>query len=176
MKTIIGIDPGSKGFVTILNAADDGKAMMEYLSISDTEPSKIADRLRAERDASSGNIVAVMEEIHAVFGSSAKATFAFGEIFGLLKGMLVSAEIPYNLVPPKVWQAEIWNATDKTFEYKYDKNNNVKKVVNTKATSERAARRLFPREDFRRTPGCKKNDDNKIDSLLIAEYGRRKNL
>lgn len=51
-----------------------------------------------------------------------------------------------------------------------------KKEVNTKKTSMNAAKRIFPNVDFRKNERCKKPDDNKIDSLLIAEYARRKNL
>ena len=51
-----------------------------------------------------------------------------------------------------------------------------KKVVNTKQTSINAAKRLFPTIDLRKTTKCKNIDDNKCDSLLLSEYGRRKNL
>lgn len=37
-------------------------------------------KIRAEYD----DITCVMEQIHAIFGSSAKATFSFGEINGVL--------------------------------------------------------------------------------------------
>lgn len=50
------------------------------------------------------------------------------------------------------------------------------KDINTKATSFNASRRLFPNVDLRRSEKCKNLDDNKSDSLLIAEYARRKNL
>lgn len=39
-----------------------------------------------------------------------------------------------------------------------------------------ACHRLFPTVDLRRTIKCKNEDDNFADSLLMAEYGRRKNL
>lgn len=51
-----------------------------------------------------------------------------------------------------------------------------RKEVNTKKTSINAAQRLFPNIDFRKNGRCRNIDDNKVDSLLIAEYGRRMNL
>ena len=42
-----------------------------------------------------------------------------------------------------------------------------------KATSELAARRLFPEIDFKRNERCRVSDDNKIDALLLCEYCKR---
>ena len=120
-----------------------------------------------------------MEEVHALFGSSAKSTFSFGEINGVLKALLIANEIPYTLVQPKIWQNEIWANKDMVVSYKTATRagKEIKqKVVDTKATSINAARRLFPSIDMRRNERCKRIDDNKVDSLLLAEYGRRKNL
>ena len=120
-----------------------------------------------------------MEEVHALHQSAAKATFSFGEIFGLLKGLLIANNIPYHLIPSKTWQKDIWTNADVVVTYKnvVDKRKtSVRKEINTKATSLKAAIRMFPTIDFRKTVRCKKPDDNKVDSLLIAEYGRRKNL
>ncbi len=162
MKTIIGIDPGSKGYITIRN---DG--LCHHLSIADMYMRQISDELY-DTIRHFPDTIAVMEEIHAVFGSSAKATFRFGEIFGILQGLLIANHIPYHLVQPKEWQKEIWINADKVYKEG--------KKIDTKATSINAARRLFPDVDLRRTPQCKNPDDNKVDSLLICEYARRKNL
>lgn len=160
MKTYLGIDPGSKGYISVILPDNT----ITYFSFLDATPLQISDFLHLYKGQ---DVHCVMEEVHAIFGSSAKATFAFGEIFGLLKGLLIANEIPYTLVPPKTWQKEIWTHDDE------EKNGN---KIDTKKTSINAARRLYPREDFRRTPSCKNIDDNKVDSLLIATYAKRKNL
>ena len=162
MRTIIGIDPGSKGFIC---AENEGKRV--YLSIADNDRNRIAGFIRAVADDNE-SVVAVMEEVHAVFGSSAKATFNFGEIFGFLRGVIIACGIPYHLVQPKDWQKEIWINADKVYKSG--------KTIDTKATSINAAARLFPDIDFRRTGLCKGIDDNKVDATLITEYGRRKNI
>lgn len=162
-KTYIGIDPGSKGFLTAIHP--DGK--IDFCSISENNYRDVSKWL-----ADNGtNAVCCMEEIHAVFGSSAKATFSFGETFGVLQGLLVALGIPFHLVQPKVWQKEMWITQDKEY-----KTRGGKKSVDNKPTSINAARRLFPDVDFRRSEKCKNIDDNKCDATLICEYGRRKNL
>lgn len=172
-KFYIGIDVGAKGFITLYS-----DSVVEFYSIADNDFYKLGDILGAIK-AKHQNVVCVMEEIHALFGSSAKATFSFGEINGLLKGLLIANKIPYHLVPPKKWQSVIWNNKDMVITYK-DATIRGKKIkkkeVNTKQTSINAAKRLFPNVDFRKSERCKNIDDNKVDSMLIAEYGRRMNL
>lgn len=174
-RTFIGIDPGSKGYFCVIYP-DNSK---EFVSIADNDELGLSRELKRIKGKSGENVVACMEEIHAIFGSSAKSTFSFGQIFGILKGILVALEIPYHLVPPKAWQKEIWTNSDLVVSYKVIKRNGKEtnvKDINTKATSFNASRRLFPDVDLRRSERCKNLDDNKSDSLLIAEYARRKNL
>lgn len=172
-RVYMGIDPGEKGFITVMK----DKAMI-FFSIKDNDFYRIDEFLKEMKELNP-NIVCIMEEVHAIFGSSAKATFSFGEINGLLKGLLIANKIPYHLVPPKKWQGELWDSKDMVITYKdvFIKGKETKrKEVNTKKTSFNTASRLFPMVDFRKTERCKNPDDNKIDSILLAEYGRRKNL
>ena len=171
-KIYLGIDPGGKGFITAIINGE-----YEFYSISDLNALEINKVLASLKGR--GNVVAIMEEVHALHQSAAKATFSFGEIFGLLKGLLIANNIPYHLIPPKTWQKEIWTNADIVVAYKnvvIKGKTSVRKEINTKATSLKAAIRMFPTIDFRKTERCKFPDDNKVDSLLIAEYGRRKNL
>lgn len=176
-KIIIGIDPGEKGFVSVISPFGD----YEFCSIVESSKGEvdkfIKKQVELSRDRSCG-IIAVMEEVHALFGSSAKATFAFGKINGILESMLISNCVPYHLVQPKIWQKEIWITQDKIYKDtgRTGKDGKPIKAVDQKPTSINAARRLFPNVDFRRSSKCKNIDDNKCDSLLIAEYARRKNL
>lgn len=172
-RVYLGIDVGSKGFVTLNTGTE-----LRFYSIADNDAYQLSNILH-DIKAEFPNAVCAMEEIHAIFGSSAKATFAFGEINGLLKGLLIANKIPYHLVAPKKWQSEIWDNKDMVVSYKTVtiKGKQVsKKEVNTKQTSFNAAKRIFPAVDLRKTERCKKYDDNKVDSLLLSEYGRRLNL
>ena len=113
-KIYIGIDPGSKGFV----AVDYGDGNHEFCAIADNDYHDIALFLSNVKALHEGRVVCCMEEIHAVYGSSAKATFSFGEVFGVLQGILVALGIGYHLVPPKTWQKEIWVNKDKVYKSK----------------------------------------------------------
>ena len=174
-KTYIGIDPGGKGFVSAM--FPDGT--FEFYSIDENDDLDL-NRVLRDIKSRSHQVTAVLEDVHAIFGSSAKSTFAFGEIKGILKGLLIANEIPYTMVQPKTWQSEIWNNQDMIVSYKAIKKSDgtvqKRKVVDTKSTSINAARRLFPNIDLRKNDRCRKTDDNKVDSLLMAEYARRKNL
>lgn len=173
-KTYIGIDPGKIGFITALFPS----GATEFYAITELDELSLYKCLVGIRERS-WQVTAVLEDVHAIFGSSAKSTFAFGEIKGLLKGLLIASEIPYTLIPPKEWQDCIWTHSDEVATYKViktKKGESKRKVVDTKKTSINAARRLFPRVDLRRNEHCKSIDDNKVDSLLMAEYARRKNL
>lgn len=172
-RTYLGIDVGAKGFLTLNTGTE-----LKFYSISDNDYYKLSD-IMSQIKADYPDVVCAMEEIHAIYGSSAKATFSFGEINGLLKGLLVSNKIPYHLVSPKKWQSEIWDNKDMVVTYKtkmYKGKEITKKEINSKQTSFNAAKRIFPNVDLRKTERCKKFDDNKVDSLLISEYARRKNL
>lgn len=173
-KTYIGVDPGTIGFITAM--FPNGK--FEFYSIDENDDLEL-NRIFKSIKERSWQVTAVLEDVHSIFGASAKSTFNFGEIKGILKGLLIANEIPYTLVQPKTWQNEIWINQDMIVSYKsiIRAEKEIKqKVVDTKSTSINAARRLFPQIDLRKNERCKKIDDNKVDSLLMAEYARRKNL
>ena len=173
-KTYIGIDPGVSGFITAMFPNGN----YEFYSIDENDDLGLYRIMKSIKERS-WQVTAVLEDVHALFNASAKSTFNFGEIKGILKGLLIANEIPYTLVQPKTWQQEIWNNQDMVVSYKNSMRagKEIKvKVVDTKSTSINAARRLFPTIDLRKNERCRKTDDNKVDSLLMAEYARRKNL
>ena len=172
-KVYIGVDPGSDGYVSVIG--EDG--VYEFLPIDGTPVQEVSNFIGKFR---LGNAVAILEDVHAVFGSSAKGTFNFGFSKGMLLALLVAHRIPYVLVAPKDWQNEVWINADMVVSYKTTTLKNGKeqkrKEVHTKETSINAARRLFPSIDLRKSERAKKPHDGKVDALLMAEYGRRKNL
>lgn len=164
-KLYMGIDVGGKGFIT---TQKDGH--FSHYSIEDNDYyqlSEIMAEIRKEKE-----IVCVIEDVHSIFGSSAKSTFNFGFCKGYLIGLLAANRIPYHLIPPKEWQKEIWSNADKVVKY----NSDGKKSTDTKNTSINACKRIFPHLDLRKNERCRNIDDNKVDSILMSEYARRKNL
>lgn len=172
-KCYMAIDPGSKGFIV---TQCDGE--FSFYSIEDNDLYQLSEIMDKIRNTYS-NLVCVIEDVHSVFGSSAKSTFNFGFNKGYLIGLLAANKIPYVLVQPKTWQKEIWVNSDMVVNYKKVKIKDkeiTKKEVDTKNTSINAAKRLFPHIDFRKSERCKNLDDNKVDATLMSEYARRKNL
>ncbi len=179
MKNIaIGIDPGKKGFITCMNKETGDivywpimqKPDSKYIDL--TEVRDVFLQLAEEYDLKK-SVHCVIEDVHSIPGSSAQSNFNFGYIVGALEELLRFCGIPFTKVTPKVWQKEMWQGV----AVKKKLSSTGKTQINdTKAMSLEAAKRLFPNEDFRRTAKCKTPDDNKVDSLLMAEYCRRKFL
>ena len=172
-KMYMGIDPGSEGFISTYF-----EGIWRHYSIKDNSLLELARIMRQIKEMHP-QIACVMEHVHALGNSSAASTFSFGWINGVLRALLVANEIPFTLVQPKEWQAEMWTNDDKVVFLKKIKRKDkeiAKKEIDTKKTSINACRRLFPSIDMRRTEKCAKPDDNKVDSILLCEYGRRKNL
>lgn len=172
-KCYIGIDPGAKGFISVQKNGE-----YSFYSIEDNDLYQLSE-IMANIRSSNSDLVCVIEDVHSLYGSSAKSTFNFGFNKGYLVGLLAANKIPYVLVQPKTWQKEMWTNADMVVNYKkviVKGKENTRKEVDTKATSINAAKRLFPNIDFRKTERCKKLDDNKVDATLMSEYARRKNL
>ena len=108
-------------------------------------------------------IIVVIEDVHSLYGMSAKSNFNFGHIKGFKEGVLTAYGFDYKLVAPKVWQRGVWTEEDVIIK---------KGKKDTKATSLNAAKRLWPNHDFRKSNRAKKPHDGIIDAALMAEYAR----
>lgn len=160
----IGIDPGKNGYICFMYENN-----IKYSGIPLINKEVDLQKLNNEFllwDTVDYDVHCVIEDVHALYGSSAKSTFNFGWIAGVLEALLVANEIPYTKVQPKDWQKEMWQGIPKIT--KQGKNS-----TDTKAMSLLAAKRLFPNEDLRATERCTKPHDGLVDSLLLAEYCRR---
>lgn len=162
MNRTVSIDPGATGGIAVF----DG----QYLSSLHTIP-RVKDKLDYGALATlltkliNDDTIVVLEEVHSVFGSSAKSNFSFGHINGVLLGIVLSTQCPYVLVQPKEWQKGIWTNQDKVY-----KAGKAKQTTDTKATSLLAAKRLFPKTDFRATSKSKIAHDGLVDAALIGKW------
>ena len=168
-KCYLGIDIGKKGFMCWQH--DDG---IGYFSFLENDLKDMFLKLKELKSKFGKNMVAMFEDVHAIYGSSAKSTFSFGLQKGYVIASLSALDISYIAVKPALWQKEIWTPADMVYTYK-QVDDKVIKRVDTKATSFNAGKRLFPENDFRRTKACKNVDDNKVDATLLSEFARRKN-
>lgn len=174
IKIAVGIDPGKEGFIALQNLTTNDHYFYEMPKIGKEIDVAALSKIFEEEVYPSSlpsnetfEIHAAIEDVHSIPGSSAKSNFSFGRTVGLLHALLVANNIPYTAIQPKAWQKEMWQGVP------VQKKPNGK-GTDTKATSELAARRLFPGIDFKRNQRCKVSDDNKIDALLLCEYCKRK--
>lgn len=158
-QTVIGVDPGKQGFITVVKSTGIKHYPMPKVGkeLDLHELSELIIQISEECDIN--NTVVVIEDVHALPRSAAGATFTFGGVCYALRMGFIMCGLRIVLVTPKKWQKEMYEG--------------IKPNPDKKVMSVLAAKRLFPRQDLRRTENCTKADDNLTDSLLIAEYGRR---
>lgn len=141
----IGIDPGKNGAIAVIYG---DIVRVQVFDIQ--EYSKILFNVHNMDDT----IRCVVEKVNAMPGQGVTSMFNFGQNFGLIQGLLIAYNIPYELVTPQKWKKEFGVTSDKN-------------------TSIEVCQRLFPAEDLRATERCRKPHDGIAEALLMAEYARR---
>ena len=153
---IIGIDPGKSGAVALLchdvahvwdtPVAQDEKKTRYLLS-------SMRNKLTVRIDGHT-RVMAFLEQAHAMKGQGVTSMFAFGEGYGIWQGLLAGLQIPFEIVTPQAWKKEMMAGRPKG-----------------KSAARIRAQELFPELE----PELRLvKHDGRADSLLIAEYGRRK--
>ena len=102
----------------------------------------------------------MIEDVHSLFGMSAKSNFQFGRNVGIIYAVLAATGQGIDLVTPKVWQKEIGAVLPKSI--KKDRSKALKKMVGG------IAERLYPNAPIFGPKGGLL--DGKSDSLMIAHY------
>lgn len=108
----------------------------------------ILDLLKSLVFSEDGKAFAVLEVVHSMPGEGVSSSFKFGQNFGHLEMAILAAEIPCERASPQKWMKAMGclNGGDK-------------------AVGLRKAQELFP---------MMKISQRRADSILIAEYARRK--
>ena len=151
-KIYTGIDPGQKGGIGIIGTT------AEAFPMPDTEQDIIKRLENIRKNAP--EMVVILEKAQAMPKQGIASTGKYMEGYGFIKGALVAMKIPFHEIRPAVWKKEILSG-------EADKKD--------KGTSIRVCERIFPEVDLI-LPRCRKPHDGMAEALLIAEYGRRKNL
>lgn len=184
----IGIDPGKNGVIVILKTNKSQSIediIIEPIPKIEGSKNKLIDEhalndiflaLKTEEHH------IVLEDVHAMHNVAASATFSFGDICGLLRGMIIAHGLSFTKIPPKLWQAEMFQGIPEM--RKPDSVRNTKKgnpitvrgKIDTKPMSIAAAKRLFPKVKLTlgKTDRATKDQDGVSDALLMAEFSRRK--
>lgn len=151
----VGIDPGITGGIAYVS----NKREEFVIPMPDFfELRNLLERWGDDTDL--GVMYVYLEKAQSIRGNGGSAMFTYGHHNGLIEGLLRTLRIPYSLVPPKQWQKEMFVGTKSTDA--------------PKQRALAAANRIFPKQNFLASLKCKKPHDGMIDSILIAEYCRRK--
>ena len=145
---IIGIDVGQKGGICCMSYS--GIQLVPY---SDEALNKLTTWCSLQDETT----IAYVEQVHAMPNQGVTSMFNFGKSFGYILGVLDACNIETKLVSPQKWKKEFNLDSDK------------QKSIDT-------AKKLFPEVNLFRTNRCTKEHDGMAEALLIAEYGRRKEI
>lgn len=150
MDVYISCDPGVKGALCAMT--EEGQiAFQDY-----TEDIPIlANWLEGLKDQYTIKMC-IIEDVHSIFGTSAKSNFNFGKNVGILHGLIRGLKLPLDLVQPKKWQKDIGCKA---------KGKDLKKEVAS------ICRRLYPECDIYGPKGGLL--DGRADALAIAHYLRK---
>lgn len=164
MKTYIGIDPGLSGGVSsLLPSGEQRSNVMPIKPFGRRNTVDVDELLKLFPGGRSIVIIEAAQKFSAGTNALTSTWFGYGRITGALEIMGIPFEV---IASPRTWQKEFWTKPKLPKGEKFD----------TKAASVSAAQRLFPDMDFLPTPRCKRPSDGMTDAILIAEYGRRRNL
>ena len=149
---IAGIDPGANGAIAVLDSENpDSVALLDLKK-------KSADVIynwifKLEKHPFETKIW--IEDIHSMFGMSAKSNFSFGKNLGIVTAIaeLFNHDLP-NTVTPKIWQKYVGVTA---------KGKAIKKQV------AKIAQYLYPQAELHGKRGGLL--DGRSDALMIAYYG-----
>jgi len=150
MKAVIGIDPGKSGAACLLTE----NLSFEFFDWpKDNDLYSVFMQLKTwRRDYQI--IGAILEDVHAIYGTSAKSTFSFGTNTGHWEMALVATMISFFKPPPQTWQKGLVKKSD---------------GQTTKERAYKVASRLFPAAELKGPRGG--HLDGRSDALLMAWYG-----
>ena len=144
----IGIDPGQRGAMSIL---EDNARLPTIIPFNKEE---YIDRLRL-LFYEEAECICCIEAVHALPRQGVTSTWAFGQSYGWLLGVLDTLCIPYQPITPQKWKKEFGLNSDK-------------------AKSVEVCKQLFPGIKLLRTDRSRKEDDNIAEAVLLSLYAKRK--
>ena len=158
----LGVDNGLDGGLVLLD--DSGIRDMHVMPTLDNpngkgrlvDEAKLSEWFNEWAEFTETTIV--IEKAQAMPGQGVVSMFSIGLSYGTIRGVAAALGFRRHFVHPKTWQKVMFADIAKQ---------------DTKAASVLVAQRLWPGQDWRATPNCKKPHDGLTDAALIAEWGRR---
>lgn len=106
-----------------------------------------------------GSQLFIVEEQKSIPGKGGYGSFHLGEGYGLWRGLLVGMKVPFEVVPAKQWQKELFTRLD---------------TGDTKAKAISYVSRMLPELDLLKTKRGRKAHDGFADAACMAVYGCRR--
>lgn len=146
---VCGIDPGKYGAMCVLDSKDP--AYIQTFDLDKHSPFEIAKWLHKQHI----NIVCI-EDVHSIFGASAKSNFNFGKNVGLVHAIasIITKGKETLMVTPKVWQKAV-GVTVKGSKF-------------IKVQVAELAQAQYPAVNLKGLKGALK--DGRSDAIMIAHY------
>lgn len=157
--SIAGIDPGTNGAIAVLDS--ESPDSVELLDLKKNTIYEVFDWMEGKISSFSPGEIWI-EDIHSMYGMSAKSNFGFGKNLGIVTALTEifqgyvpkKAPITIKTVTPKVWQKYIGVTV---------KGKAIKKEV------AKIAQGLYPNAELYGKRGGLL--DGRADALMIAHYG-----
>ena len=153
---VCGIDPGANGAIAVLDSTNpDSVALLDLKNNSIVNIHNWLVKELNYKPKLSKQCTFWIEDVHSLFGMSAKSNFGFGKNLGTVHAIaeLFNHELP-STVTPKIWQKYVGITA---------KGKDIKKQVAEIAT------RLYPTANVYGKRGGLL--DGRSDALMIAHYG-----
>jgi hypothetical protein len=165
MRYILAADPGKFGAIAIIG--EDRSVNVLKNPLTEEGEIDIAKIAKFIKPFLKNEVKILIEDIHALFGSGASATFEFGRSLGLVQGLILTLGLKFEKIQPKKWQKQMFEGIALI-----QKEVKGKLKTDTKAMALEAVKKLYPEVNLLPTKRCKKASDGIVDAILIAEYGR----
>lgn len=160
-SAVIGIDPGLTGGIAVLRSSHVADVIAIPATDGDVDVSRLVKWIQQKTlyDPYIGgmNVIAYIENVHAMPGQGVSSMFKFGFVTGILHGIIRTLEIPMKLVTPQAWKKQILAGTPKDKQAAID-----------------YCLRVYPNVNLLPTERSKVYHSGMADALCIAEYGYKK--
>jgi hypothetical protein len=173
---IVSIDPGSNGGCV---AMKDNKEILYQFAFKLNQENEfdmyhfidnIYNLENVFEKYDTHNVTFIIENVHSLFGMSAKSNFSFGKNCGIIEAVIATRGYKFIKVTPKDWQKEMLKGIP---VIKKTKKGIESKKNDVKAMSLMAQQKLFPDFNSLASSKCRTPHDGLVDALLIADYGRQ---
>ena len=168
----IGIDPGLNGAIAIIHGYGNITLhRIPTINMRRVVKGKTKGRMQYDHQTISdffrrvANPCTVIIEKQQAYPGQSVTSMSVGCGYCTLKQVLTDFHIPFEIIPPKEWQAEFGISTKLAI---------LDKIGNTKAQAVSICQQLFPDVSLLATQHSKKPHEGFADALLIAEFGRRR--